>query len=918
MRFDGLHFTVFDREKEPAFRDDSVYSLLAGKDGSLWAGTEGGGLIRYKDGIFRAYGTREGLSNGFIRTIFEDRANVVWVGTDRGLFRQSGDGRFQRVDGRDGIPAISVHAITEDRAGRLLVGGTGILMLSGSSHVYYRSRGPNADNSVRAILQSVDGSVWIGTISGLRKVPGTLADDPFTQPRLVDGVNISILRETNDGSLWIGTYGHGLLRQHGGRTVRFSASTGLPHNNVLAVFRDRENDLWVGTQGGLLRLSPSAAITITTPDRVPQGINTIYADPQGTLFVAALNGRLFQVEGRTLEPFPLPRALQGVPVRNAFRDRQGVLWVGTDGQGMFRVQSGRAEQFSTRNGLVNDFVRAFCEDREGSLWIGTDGGVSRLAGGRFTNFDSDSGLSYGSIRVLLADRSRDLWVGTDGGISHLRNGSFVAEPALDRLRGEKIWAIHQDTDGDLWIGTHGAGLFLFRKGTLSEFGVQHGLSAQKVHSILEDRKGQLWMSGPTGIVSVSRHDLKKVAEQPPGNRLAVHVYGTADGLSTNQMNGGVQPSGAVTSDGELWFPGTRGAVRLRPGLLESAGPPPVLIEQVIGDDKPAPLTGLIRLPPGRGKLEIHYTAVRLRSPERLRFRYLMEGFDQDWTDAGQRRVAYYTNLPPGDYRFRVAAYETAEPGASSERVLALHWMQPFYRTWPFVAACGVLVLSAIWGAYRIHVRNVRMRYGAVLEERNRMAREMHDTLIQGCVGVSALLEAASTAQDVSPMIGHQLVDRARDEIRATVDEARRAVWNLRRESEPSDSFAAALGRLIQRVSEEAGIAVSFEQSGNAVAIGAEGERNLLLLIREALQNAVRHGAPGKVAVRLLYERSGVSVRVEDDGRGFNTETAFARSDSHYGLVGMRERVQKLGGEFQLTSMPGEGTRVSARIPVPRS
>lgn len=912
VRFDGVRFAVFNRENQTAFRDDSFYSLFVSKDGTLWGGTEGGGSVRYQGGSFRVFGAAEGLSNGFVRVVFEDKAGNLWAGTDGGLF-QMRQGSLTRIDGSGGIPQMAVHSICEDREGRLLVGGSGLLVLSERGAAYYTSSENLADNSIRTIHQTSDGAVWIGTISGLRRLEHGVSGNPFATPRIISGVNISFLLESRRGRLWIGTYGQGVMRFDGGRIAKLSAPSSLPHNNVLSLFDDGEDDIWVGTQGGLLRLSPSAATTITTADGAPQSINTIYQDPRGVLFVTALNGRLFRVLSETLVPVQLSPNASGLPIRNVFRDSGGALWMGTDGQGIVRLTGAGAVRYTMKQGLVNDFVRAFCEDRDGSIWIGTDGGLSRWHAGRFQNFNTEAGLAYGSIRLLFLDHNGSLWVGTDGGLSRFRSGAFAADPLLERLRGQKIWSIHEDSQGGLWIGTHGAGLFLLKGGKLAQFTARQGLPSNKIHFIAEDPRGNLWMSGTSGIVSVSRRDLEGLSASPSG-KLAVRVYGTSEGLSTNQMNGGVQPAGALTPAGELWFPSTKGAVRIGPGAPDPGGAPPVLIEQVLADGRDVPFSSGLRLAPGGGKLEVYYTAIRLRSPERTQFKYWMEGFDPEWTDAGQRRVAYFTNLPAGDYRFHVVAYEMNDPRNAAERILSIQWRPHYYQTAWFLALCALVATSVAWGSYRLHVRNIRQRFAAVLVERNRLAREMHDTLIQGCVGVSALLEAASRAQDVSPGIIHDLVDRARDEVRATVDEARLAVWNLRQSSGRGEDLVRAVSRLAGRISLETGIPAKFESSGAPFALGAEGERSLLMLIREALHNAVRHAAPKNLSVLLSFDRRGLHVGIEDDGCGFDPSSTLSPDKRHYGLIGMRERVEKLGGEFHLTSSPGRGTQVRLSIP----
>jgi ligand-binding sensor domain-containing protein/signal transduction histidine kinase len=912
VRFDGIRLTVFNRENQPAFQDDSFYSLHVTRDGTLWGGTEGGGLVRYQNGAFRAYSAADGLSNGFVRVIFEDRRQTLWVGTDRGLFKLQQD-KLIRVDETGSLPRLSVHTICEDRAGRLLVGGSGLLVLDGANATHYTSSETLADNSIRTIRQTADGALWIGTISGLRHLPEGLQGDPFKTPRRLSGVNISVMLENREGALWIGTYGDGLRRYHNGRLDSFAAPAWLPSNHVLALFDDGEDDLWVGTQGGLLRLSPSTAVTLTTADGAASSINTIYQDPRGALFVTSLNGRLLQVARQSLVAVALPPALNSLPIRNVYRDRDGALWLGTDGQGIVRLGDGAPAQFTMKQGLVNDFVRAFCEDGEGNLWIGTDAGLSRKHDGSFQNFNADSGLAYGSIRLLLPSRNGGLWIGTDGGLSRWHAGAFVADPLLEGLRGHKIWALHEDRAGSLWIGTHGAGLFLLKDGRLRQFTVTQGLPGNKIHFIVEDAHGQLWLSGPSGVMAIARRELENFVDNSSA-KLAARVYDASDGLSTHQMNGGVQPAGALAADGKLWIPTTKGAVCIEPKMNNAASPFRVSIERVLANDHELPLNTPLTVPSGGGKLEIQYSAPRLRAPEDLRFKYWLEGVDPAWSEAGQRRIAYYTNVPAGTYNFHIIAYESNDPRHAAEQILSLQLQPHFYQTAWFKTLCALLLLAGVWGAYRLHVRNLRQRFVAVLDERNRLAREMHDTLIQGCVGVSALLEAAASAQAVSPSISTELLDRARKEVRAAVNEARLAVWNLRQSSGSGEDLVKAVTQLAQRTEQESGVPVRFASTGAPCALGAAREWSLLMVTREALQNAVRHAAPRRLSIELNFDRRGLDVAIKDDGCGFDPTTLLAAKGRHYGLIGMRERIEKLGGQFQLTSVPGHGTQVSFNLP----
>jgi len=280
-------------------------------------------------------------------------------------------------------------------------------------------------------------------------------------------------------------------------------------------------------------------------------------------------------------------------------------------------------------------------------------------------------------------------------------------------------------------------------------------------------------------------------------------------------------------------------------------------------------------------------------------------------EVGTRRVAYYTNLPAGSYKFHVMAYERNDPGNAAEQVMTVEWRPHFYQTAWFLALCAAAAMSAAWGGYRLHLRNLRGRFAAVLEERGRLAREMHDTLIQGCVGVSTLLEAAARAADVSPGVERQLLERARDEVRATVDEARLAVWNLRKPPSSGEDVVAAIADLAKRIGTETGIPVRFDTAGTPLDLGAEAERSLLMVIREALHNALRHAEPKHLAVELRFDDGSLHAEVTDDGHGFHPDVAG--TNGHYGLIGMQERVKKLGGEMQIVS-GNDGTRIIARIP----
>jgi signal transduction histidine kinase len=319
----------------------------------------------------------------------------------------------------------------------------------------------------------------------------------------------------------------------------------------------------------------------------------------------------------------------------------------------------------------------------------------------------------------------------------------------------------------------------------------------------------------------------------------------------------------------------------------------------------------VNLPPGEGKLEIHYSAVRLRSQERIRFKYKLEGFDKEWTEALGRRVAYYTNLPAGEFRFRVAAFEMSEPRNASEAGVTVEWRPHFYRTAWFFLLCVVLSAAAVWGVHEFQMRQAHARFEGALEERTRVAREMHDTLIQGCGSVSALLEASFALGDSADSTKRELLEYARDQVRDTMDEARRAVWNLRKKK-PSIGIAAMLAEISQQVGAEARIPISCETTGKPFDLDHEAEHEVSMVAREALHNAVQHGRPDRVQVQLCFEARKLRMQICDDGCGF--QAAARPPGEHYGLIGMRERIEGLGGAMVIWSSPGNGTRIEATVP----
>jgi ligand-binding sensor domain-containing protein/signal transduction histidine kinase len=909
LRFDGARFALYNRENTPAFSDNNIFCLMVSRDNTLWIGTEGGGLIQYRDGAFRSFSSKDGLTNSFVRSVYQDSGGRIWIGTDNGLFQFRGE-RVERIDGSETVPALAVHAIYEDRGGGLWVGGSRLLRLRSDSVVEYHLEGEASQNRVKSLLETADGSIWVGTVSGLHRkkfAPGETSR--FERVREVDGT-VRFLRQTSEGGVWIGTIGHGLFVFRDGGFSKMTAPDRLPSNTVLNLFEDVEQNIWVGTQAGMLRLSNTPVHTVALPDASDSDAETVYEDRDGDVWIAAVD--LFRYRDGKAAPYGFP-GISGVRIRNVFRDREGALWVGTEGRGVYRQVGERLFHYTTKDGLVNNFVRAFLASHNGSLWIATDEGVSRWRDGVFTNFQMADGLCYFSTRSLLEDRHGDLWIGTDRGVSRLHNDRFESDVVTTALQHEKVWAIHEDFDGGLWFGTRAGGLYRWRDGKLSHYTTAQGLASNSIYELVEDRRGTLWISGPNGISAVSRHEMDAVAEQP-ARRVNLTLYGVSEGLETIQMCGGEKPAGLLTTRGEVWFPSSKGPVRMSIDQPKPSDQAPVVIDAVVADGLQMSASTAVSLGPDTKKLELHYGVVLLRSQERVEFRYKLDGFDKDWSEASADRVAYYTNLPAGHYRFRVAAFEMNNQEQIAEASLGIVQRPHFYRTAWFLGCCILALAAAVWTVHEFRLRHLAARFQAVLGERNRLAREMHDTLIQGCASVSALLEAHSSLGPMEADAQQDLLNCARTQLRSTIDEAREAVWNLRQKAPPAEDLATLLRRMTEQVSHEFAVNVECHITGKPFDFEQATAHELLMVVREAIYNAVRHGQSRKVQVEVHFDADRCDVKIRDDGTGFDPEAVSSLPVGHYGLVGMKERITRVGGELTVNSQPGGGAEVTFYIP----
>ncbi len=708
-RFDGVRFTVFSKENTPELASDMINVLLAGRDGTLWIGTNGGGLTRYKNGKFKTFTTRNGLSSDVVRAIYEGIDGAVWVGTEGGLNRYWG-GRFHSYSTKDGLPDNSIFAICGDRDGSLWLGTrAGLAHLKARAFsVYTRANGLPLDY-VKALQLGLNGDLWIGTNGG---GVARMAAGRFTTYTTREGLSSNTvwsISEDRAGTIWMGTSDGGVNRYRGGKISAYTTKDGLSADGVWSTFEDREGSLWIGTKGGgLVRLKEGAFTTFTSREGLASDIVLpVYEDRDGAIWVGTNSGVNRLKDGR-IASYSTKEGLADTLTFSIVQDREGSMWMGGR-HGLNRLRDGKVELFTMRDGLPSDWVTSTYIDRKGDLWVGTRGGLGRFDGRRFTPFTSKNGLTSDYVGCMYQDARGTFWIGTmGGGLNRFEDGRFSSYTTRNGLQNDVVWAITGDADGTLWIGTSGGGLERFRNGKFTAYTMRNGLFDDSVLDILSDGAGWLWMSSNRGVFRVKRDDLEAFADQKLG-RIRSVSYDGSDGMKSKECNGGFQPAGWKARDGRLWFPTMKGLSVVDPAHVEvGEGGPPVVIERVSIDHKSVALNGAIRHAAGHGQLEFEFTAPSFLSPDGIRFRYMLDGFDGGWVEAGSRRTAYYTNIPAGEYRFQVMACNKGGGCNTTGASVAFRLTPQWYQTRWFVGLCLLTGAGVFLGAYRLRIRRLRV------------------------------------------------------------------------------------------------------------------------------------------------------------------------------------------------------------------
>jgi ligand-binding sensor domain-containing protein/signal transduction histidine kinase len=963
VRFDGQDLRTFDPGNTPQLPSGSINDLAVegdgreGKDkgGRLWIGTAAG-LLMLEAGRFGTFTTANGLPSNIVRfvhprrgggvlvatangvalgdakgfhplpgvsgevapeQIAEDASGALWIASGQQLFSLppgSSQASAQTVAGAGEIQAIAAGA-----SGEIWIGGRGGLVLLRHGQPVPINPGAPRQN-ITALLAMPNSGVLIGTDSGLLEYTRGSLKHLGEKSGIASGRVLRLFKD-REGSAWV-AYDLGVSRITPDAPEQLQAPLDIP--GVLSLFEDREGDMWFGTDvGGATVLREQAFSTLTTQDGLSDDfIRAVFQDHAGTIWLGTSRGGLNRIAQGRISAI---RAANGKPgaalssnVVLALAETSAGsghdLWIGTP-DGLNRLRNGQIKLFTTADGLPDDFVRSLNADRDGSLWIGTRNGLSHYAHGVFTSYSRLDGLGGDLIGSILRARDGTLWVGTLNGLSRLDGTGFKNFTTKDGLGGDAITALAEDHEGTLWIASHASGLTRLRNGGFTAIAPgRNGLPAE-IYSILEDNEPRrsLWLGSSKGVFRVNL-DAPNAFADHRSSTLPVESFGTADGMRISECSSGGHPAAWRMADGTLWFATLKGAAAVNPASgYENRIAPLTAIEDITIDDQPAPLNQPLTIPPGRERMSIHYAGLSFRAPQKLRFRYKLEGFDHDWIYAGPRRTAFYTNIPAGRYRFVV--YASNGDGLWSELPGDLRFIvQPhFYQTVWFYCLATLLAAMLTYAIYRARVRAVESQYQAVLAERNRIAREIHDTLAQGYVGISVQLEVASRLLQSSKEAAAQQLENTKEYVRSSLAEARSSIWNLRSSESgaASETLPARLAAVVKSRQQSNGgaPALRFEVHGAFRPLGHKERRvedEILKIAQEAINNALRHAAASAIAVVLSYDTDTLKLTVADDGKGFDPSSVAA---GHYGVQGMRERAAGIGAHIEIHGTLPAGTIV---------
>ena len=929
-RFDGVQFTIFDEKNSPELGDSRVTSLFEANDGTLWIGHENGSVTARKNGNFQTFAAR---GSSKISDLAADEAGEVWALSEAGLLTRVQDGVALSPPSGTAEKLLYLSRTTNGTIwvthdGRLsrLEHASSFQLLAGETNTY-----------AQGVCPSRDGGLWVASNGRLHKL---LKDGQWTTNILAPWGNVpplTRLLETADGMVLAATTREGFFLVFPGTEitpVHFNLASGFPSDGIISVLEDREGNIWIGTtDSGLIELHRNNVQRLTPTDNW-RGLRVMAICPgrSGDELSAGTEGAgLYHYLNGAWEHFGFTNGIGNSYVWSVTIDELGKLFVGTWGAGLF-LRAGDHFQFAPGMENLKLPVPSLLPARGGGLWAGTSLGLLRYQDGRTNWFTEAGGKSLRDVRTIAEATNGTVWFGLAGnGLARLETNGIRMFGRADGLPSDRIECLRLDADGALWIGSFGGGLCRYKDGKFFAIDDEKGLPSTVISDIEDDGRGFFWMSSRNGIIRASKSELNDCAD---GKTTEVHclTYGIDDGMPTIECSSGLQPAGCRTPDGRLWFPTTKGLVFVNPAAVKiNQLPPPVVIEELLVDSQRVTnLTASLRISPGHNRFEFYFTALSLTAPEKVRFKYRIEGLEKDWVDAGNKRVANYSFLPPGDYKFHVIACNNDgvwnETGAS----LSFELLPHFWQTWWFRLLGGLLIVAGASGiAWFVSRRRMRRklelteRQRELEYERSRIARDIHDDLGSQLTSITMLSDTARSLSDDPQQTAadlHQIYDTAREATRS-MDEI---VWAVNPNHDSMESLASYLEKFALDFLRAADVKcrLNMPLQFPAWKLTSELRHNFFLAYKEALNNVAKHAAASEVQITMTIEAAAFEVVVEDNGRGFDERALRgARSKDSDRLAGgnglnnMNQRLSKIGGRCEISSVPGSGTRVKFRVTI---